>query len=300
MALKGWFKGSGGGEVPRREEAEQGPTLEDLIVLERYDEAEARIKAELREHPDDLHAHLKLAEVYTGLGRGADAADQFLFVAEEHARDGFYDKGIALLSKAMKLNPAEESLRHKLHALERAKGLDHKRQAALEGLRQSRHAGGGTGTQVLQMQRAWFALATTPLVARLSADGLRRLFAAAELVRWPVGTVLARRGEQEPVALFVLVGATIEAFVGRPGGGEAVLRTFGPGDVIGEGVVFSRASWPATYRVSEAGLGLVLDRPGLEHSLAGNPDPVAYLESLRCDGNDGDLLRIVAKLEARA
>lgn len=298
MAFKGWFRGSGGAEATQREE--QGETIEDLIVLERYDEAETRLKAALRDDPDDLHAHLKLAETYTGLGRGADAADQFLFVAEEYAKDGFYDKGIALLSKAMRLNPAEESLRHKHHAFERAKGLDHKRQAALDGLRQSRHAGAGTGTQVLQMQRAWHNIAPTPLVARLPADGLRRLFAAGELMRWPAGDLVARRGDGEPASLLVLVTAIVDAVVGRPGGGEAAVRKFGPGDVLGEGVMFSRASWPATYRVDEAGLALRLDRAGLEHSLAGNPDPVGYLEALRSDGNDADILRIVAKLEARS
>lgn len=297
MAFKGWFRGSGGAEAPQREE--QGETIEDLIVLERYAEAEARLKAELRDDPDDLHAHLKLAEVYTGLGRGADAADQFLFVAEEYAKDGFYDKGIALLSKAMRLDPGEESLRHKLHAFERAKGLDHKRQAALDGLRQSRHAGGGTGTQVLQMQRAWHHLAPAPLVARLSADGLRRLFAAGELVRWPAGEVVAGRGDAEPASLLVLVTATVEALVGRAGGGETALRKLGPGEVFGESVMFSRATWPATYRVEEAGLALRLDRPGLEQSLSGNPDPVAYLDALRSDANDLDIARIVATLEAR-
>jgi hypothetical protein len=297
MAFKGWFRGSGGAEAPQREE--HGETIEDLIVLERYEEAEARLKAALRDDPDDLHAHLKLAEAYTGLGRGADAADQFLFVAEEYAKDGFYDKGIALLSKAMRLNPAEESLRHKHHAFERAKGLDHKRQAALDGLRQSRHAGGGTGTQVLQMQRAWHNLAPTPLVARLSPDGLRRLFAAGELVRWSAREVVARRGEAEPASLLVLVTAVLDAVVGRAGGGEASVRKFASGDVVGEGVMFSRSSWPATYRVDEAGLALRLDRAGLEQSLAGNPDPVAYLEALRSDGNDADVLRSVARLEAR-
>ena len=298
MAFKSWFRGSGGAETAQHEE--QGETIEDLIVLERYAEAETRLKAALRDDPDDLHAHLKLAEAYTGLGRGADAADQFLFVAEEYAKDGFYDKGIALLSKAMRLNPAEESLRHKHHAFERAKGLDHKRQAALDGLRQSRHAGGGTGTQVLQMQRAWHNLAPTPLVARLSSDGLRRLFAAGELVRWPAGEVVARRGDAEPAILLVLVTAVVEAMVGRAGGGEASLRKFGAGDVVGESVMFSRSSWPATYRVDEAGLALRLDRAGLEQSLSGNPDPVAYLDALRSDGNDGDVFRSVAKLEARA
>ncbi|HEX2162645.1 MAG TPA: cyclic nucleotide-binding domain-containing protein [Thermoanaerobaculia bacterium] len=296
MVLKSWFRSSAKGEASKPEE--QGPTIEDLIVLERYDEAEARLKAELKEDPDDLHAHLKLAEVYTGLARGADAADQYLFVAEEYAKDGFYDKGIALLSKAMKLSPADEGLRHKHYAFERAKGLDHKRQAALEGVRQSRHAGGATGTRLLQVQRAWHHLAPTPLVARLSPDGLRRLFAAGEVVRWPAGSVVARRGEAEPAALAVVLAGALEAVIGKAGGGETTVRAFGAGDVLGETVLFSRAPWPATYRVSEEASALQLDRAGLEHSLAGNPDPVSYLDGLRSDGHDAEIYRIVGRLEA--
>lgn len=297
MALKGWFRGSGGGAASPQKD-DEGATIEDLIVLERYDEAEDRLKVELKNDPDDLHSHLKLAEVYTGLGRGADAADQFKFVAEEYAKDGFYDKGIALLSKAIRLNPAEEALRHKLHAFERAKGLDHKRQAALEGLRQSRHAGAGTGTRVLQMQRSWHHLAPTPLIARLGTDALRRLFAAGELLPWAAGDVIAERGSDEPAALWVVVSGTLEAVTGKPGGGEISLRTFGSGDLIGDSVIFSRAVWPATYRVAEAGSALKLDRAGLEQSLAGNPDPVSYLEALRSDGHDAEMVRVVDRLEA--
>lgn len=296
MALKSWFRGSGKGEASPA--GEQGPTIEDLIVLERYDEAEARLKAELKDDPEDLHAHLKLAEAYTGLGRGADAADQYLFVAEEYAKDGFYDKGIALLSKAMKLSPADEALRHKLYAFERAKGLDHKRQAALDGMRQSRHSGGATGTRLLQLQRAWHHLAPTALVARLSPDGLRRLFAAGELVRWRSGEVVARRGDGQPAALCVMLTGGLAAVVGKAGGGETTVRTFGAGDVLGETVLFSRAPWPATYRASEEASALLLDRAGLEHSLAGNPDPVSYLDGLRSDGHDAEIYRIVGRLEA--
>jgi hypothetical protein len=58
MAFKGWFRGSGGAEAPQREE--QGETIEDLIVLERYDEAETRLKAALRDDPDDLKRSVKI------------------------------------------------------------------------------------------------------------------------------------------------------------------------------------------------------------------------------------------------
>src|SRR5262245_55609942 len=106
MALKGWF---GGGQ-----KAQQEYTIDDLIVLERYEEAEGKLLERLKTHQDDLHSHLKLAEVYTQLKRFDKAADEFNYVAEEYASDGFYDKGIALLSKAMKLTPLDQSLRFKI------------------------------------------------------------------------------------------------------------------------------------------------------------------------------------------
>jgi hypothetical protein len=295
MAFKSWFKGSGGGDTTPRNE--DGLTIEDLIVLERYGEAEERLKEALKLAPDDLHSHLKLAESFAGLGRGAAAADRYLFVAEEYAQDGFYDKGIALLAKAMKLNPTDENLRHKLHAFEQAKGLDNKRAAALEGVRQSRLPGGGAGTRMLQVQRAWHELATSALVKRMSVDQIRRFFAAAEFIRYDAGTDLCTRGAGEPTALWVVVTATVDAVLPAERGGGTELRSFGAGDILGESVLFARGVWPATYRVREAGLMFKLDRDGLEHGLAGNSDPMGFLDALRCDGNDADVGRMVAKLE---
>ncbi|HEX2252963.1 MAG TPA: cyclic nucleotide-binding domain-containing protein [Thermoanaerobaculia bacterium] len=296
MAFKSWFKGSGGAEPQAG--AKTDLTIEDLIVLERYDEAETRLKAQLRNDPDDLYAHLKLAEAYGGLGRAEAAADQYLHVAEEYARDGFYDKGIALLQRAQRANPGDERLRLKLYAFEQAKGMEHKRNAAIEGLRQSRHAGAGSGTRVLQLQRIWHHLAPTPLLRRLSVDNLRRLFAAAEPVQLVGGHALAGRGEADGV-LWVLLSGTVDALLERGAGEPTPLRSFGPGDVIGDEVGLRQGNWPATYRVAEAGLFLRLDRSGLEHALTGNSDPRGFLDALRQDGNDADITRMVAKLEAR-
>ena len=296
MGFKGWFRGSGGGEVSPRPGDDL--TIEDLIVLERYDEAESRLKSALKADPEDLHGHLKLAEVFTGLGRGIDAADQYVFVAEEYAKDGFYDKGMALLSKAMRLNPGDEVLRHKTYAFELAKGLDHKRTAALEGVRQSRHVG-GAGTRMLHLQRAWHELAPAQLVRRLSVEQLRRFFTAVEFVRVEAGEELAHQADAEPSALWVAVTATVAAFHTPVGAEAKELRNFGSGDVLGESVLFSRGNWPATLKVVAAGMVLKLDRPGLEHTLAGNTDPVGFLECLRSDGNDADVARMVARLEGR-
>ena len=117
MGIKSWF---GGGT----KQAPQEYTIDDLVVLERYDEAGERLRAKLKTHPEDLHSHLKLAEVYTQLRQYDKAVDEFSFVAEEYASDGFYDKGIALLSKAMKLAPLDNSLRFKVDKLQREKSME--------------------------------------------------------------------------------------------------------------------------------------------------------------------------------
>src|SRR6185312_8400666 len=81
VAIK-WF---GGGKKPPEPREH---SIDDLIVLEQYEEAGERLRARLKDHPDDLHSHLKLAEVYTQLQQFARAVDEYGFVAEEYAQDG--------------------------------------------------------------------------------------------------------------------------------------------------------------------------------------------------------------------
>lgn len=297
MVLKKIFKG-GKGDRKAAEPDDRETTIEDLIVLERYDEAEERLKARLKVDKDNLHLHLKLADVYTALDRREAATDEYLFVAEEYARDGFYDKGIALLARALKVTPGEERLQRKLHAFEVAKGLEHKRAAAAEGLRSDQHREGAAGTRILQLERHWHHLAPSPLMQRMSADQIRRLFAAAQMVKLEEGTEIARRGAKDPV-LWVLMSGTVEALLERDDGHVTELRTFGSGAVLGERPALERDAWPADYRVTEPGVALRLDRKAVQAALAGNPDPRAFLESLRMDANDRQVAEIVEKLEAR-
>jgi hypothetical protein len=297
MVLKKLFKSARSG--PRDAPAgDDELTIEDLIVLERYDEAEGRLKLALKQSPDDLHHHLKLADVYTALGRREAAADEYVFVAEEYGRDGFYDKGIALLNRAVKMTPGEDRLRKKLYTLEVAKGLEYKREAATDGIRGSRFEDGRSGTKSLFVQRQWHHLAPAPLMQRLTADQIRRLFAAVEMVRMPAGTVIAERGSQEAF-LLVIVSGIVEAVLLRDDGKETGLRQFTTGDLLGEAPTFGRGTWPADYRVAEAATVLKLDRAGVQHAITGNPDPKGFLDNLRLDANDRQIAEMVARLEAR-
>ncbi|HVR97743.1 MAG TPA: cyclic nucleotide-binding domain-containing protein [Thermoanaerobaculia bacterium] len=284
-----WFRGGGGD----KQQSQQEYTIDDLIVLEKYEEAEERLRAKLKLNPQDLHSHLKLAEVYAQLRRFDKAAEEFGYVADEYAQDGFYDKGIALLSKAQKLAPLDQSLRFRIERIQREKGMEHVRATAIEGLRQA----GGTqaGTSALELKRLWHHLASGTLVQHLSGDQLKRLFSAMQLIPLKAQETLAEE-EGKDAFLMLIVHGVIEATVTGQAGRPLIVRTFTSGDILGESVLLERGAWPATYRVSEPGSGLQLTREGLEKTLVGNPDPRGFLEALREQHNDRDIATAIRRL----
>ncbi|MEA2601277.1 MAG: hypothetical protein QOF89_2269 [Acidobacteriota bacterium] len=281
-----WF---GGGKKPPEP---QEHSIDDLIVLERYEEAGERLRARLKDNPNDLHSHLKLAEVYNQLRQFDKAVDEYGFVAEEYAQDGFHDKGLALLSRAMKLAPHDASLQAKVEQFQREKDMEHARDLALEGLQKAE--GVEAGTSMLELRRLWHHLTSCSLVQRLPGEQLKRLFSKMELVRLAPRFEVAREGSQEPFMLLIVTGV-VDAFI-QEGGREMTVRSFTSGDVLGEAVVLERAAWPATYRVTEPLVGLKLHREGVELSLIGVSDPRTYLDTLREQHNDRDVAATVRRL----
>jgi hypothetical protein len=286
LALRGWFAGRGRG-------AQQEYTIDDLIVLERYDEAAERLREKLKTNPQDLHSHLKLAEVYTQLRHFHSAVDEYAFVADEYAQDGFYDKGIALLTRASKLAPDDLTLRERIEAQQREKSMEHVRVLAIEGLRQT--AGQGDGTSALELQRLWHNLAPSTLVQSMSGEQLKRLFATMQLHRVEAGSVVAQEGSREPFVLLIARGV-VEATVPIAGGAVMLVREFGPGDIVGEAALLERGGWPADYRVRETVTALQLTRVGLEKCLTGQSDPRGFLELLRGQHHDREVAAAVQTL----
>jgi len=291
VGIRSWFGGSAKQQTAEKGK-EQEYTIDDLIVLEKYDEAADRLKTRIKLNPQDLHSHLKLAEVYAQLRQFDKAVDEFGFVADEYAQDGFHDKGIALLSKAQKLAPLDQSIRFKIERIQRDKSMEHVRSFALEGLRQA----GGTqaGSSAVELKRLWHNLTATAVVQHLSGDQLKRLFSSMKLVRLEPDTILAEEGSQDAFLLLIVTG-TAEGFV-RDGGREMVVRSFTSGDIIGETPLLERGTWPVTYRATDQITALRLDRQGLEQSLVGNPDPRGFLEVLREQHNDRDVAAALRRI----
>jgi CRP-like cAMP-binding protein len=291
VVIKRIFGSGGGAEKPPQE-----LDIDDLVVLERYAEAEDRLKARVKANPNDLHAHLRLADVYFATGQTEKAVEQFVYVAGEYGDDGFHEKGLALLSKALKLVPGDPQLLEQYRELEERKSLEHRRTLAIDGFLQSAdRSGSGQGTNaLLEAQQLWLHLVETKFVKRLAGDQLKRLFAATRIVYLRMRDILVKHDEERE-ALYLVARGALEAVVETDGGLRSA-RAFAVGDVVGESALFERKAWPATYRATENATLLQLDKTGLEQALLGNPDPRALLEALRDQRQDREVSKVVADL----
>ncbi len=270
-------------------------TIEDLVTLERYEEACDKLKARLKLVPKDLHAHLRLAEVYLALKELQKALDEYVFVADSQADDGFFDKAIAVVGKAVRLAPGDEMLPKRIEKYRHLKRLEKRRQLAVEGLLSNKSTQAQTaGNRKLEVELLWNKIAKSHLVGKLSAVNLQKLFSVMEMTRVRPGKVLAEVGSSTPL-MYLVVDGVVEATVvvnGRP----TNIRSFSTGDLIGESVLLEQKSWPASYAVTEAATLFKLDRPGLEAVMVGNEDPVAFLSVMRLQANDRDVAATIQKL----
>ncbi|MEM7048124.1 MAG: cyclic nucleotide-binding domain-containing protein [Acidobacteriota bacterium] len=210
-------------------------------------------------------------------------------VADDYAREGLIDKAIAVVSRALKVAPLDEGLRHRAMAFREAKRLEHKREAAIEGLRAGRMSATAADTWILQLPRIWRYLVTSDLVLRLEADQIRQLFASCVIERFRPGTILVEKGSRV-AELFIVVSGVLEV---RVPGSNAALRTLGSRDILGERALFEQQPWPASYHVTEKLVLLRLDRAGLEAALQGNSDPRGFLLLLREQRNDQQVEALV-------
>lgn len=272
-------------------------TIEDLITLERYEEAEEKLRARLKMVPKDLHAHLRLAEVQLALGNLAKALDEYVFVADSQADDGFFDKAVAILSKATKLAPGDEMLPKRLEKYRRLKRLEKRRQLAVEGLLENKSTRAQTaGNFKLEVELLWNKIAKSHLVEQLSAENLKKLFSVMQMMRAKEGHVLAEEGSAVP-RIYLVVDGVVEA-ASEINGKQTTVRGFSTGDLIGESALLERKSWPANYVVTERATLFELDRGGLEAVMVGNDDPVAFLSVLRQQQNDRDVAAALQRLHS--
>jgi hypothetical protein len=285
VSLKKWLREATGGGAKK---ARREPNIDDLINLERFDEALKQLKERVRKRPNEHHSRLKMAELLMKISRRAEAVEEYLLVSEGFERDGFYNKASALVTRVARLVPGDDRLVAKARRLDRIKRLDYLRKVVVEHL---------PATIAMKVEREWTTFVQGELLSRLTEDQLRRALPNFTLRELEEKDELVSAGVRLD-ELFWIVSGEICARVILPNGAETDIRAFDGGDLIGERALFSRNPWPAVYAASKKSSLLVLDRAGLEKSLVGEEDPRGLLEAFRAERNDEAVHQAVAKMTA--
>ncbi len=272
------FKGKRG-----KEKVEETPSIEDLIVLGRLDEAHEELTARLRANPRDHHSKVKLGDVYTAQKAPDKALHTYLGAAEDYAADGFYDKAVALLARLQKELPPHAAVNEAFTRLDGVRQRESRRQTVVEALTARERLGRTLG--VVEAQLIWPGLAEMSLVQGLASADLRRLFLAFGLLEVEPNEVVVRQDEGTE-RLFVVARGALAADCRDPRGQSHPVGRFEAGSVVGERALLEHQPWSATYRGRGRTLLLELDRERLALALQGSVNPRELLDALRRQGND--------------
>ncbi len=302
--MKNWLRSRTGGKKQgtasrgrgdARPAEEEGHSIDELIILRRYDEAEGRLRDRIKRNPRDMSLIVKLAGVLASMERRTEAVEEYLHASDGFLGDGFLEKAGAVLAHAERLDPVNDQVVARQRRLERTKELAQTRELAVSALKEAdRSRAGGGGTAAIELEQIWDRLAKSRVVDDIPREQLPRLLSNMSLVRFEEGDSIAVRGGESEQLLLICYGE-VEAFLQAPGR-DMALRNFGVGDIIGEAALLERSPWPASYRALKPTSALRLDREGLERVIVGNSDPRGLLQGLRRQGNDAVVFDTASKV----
>jgi CRP/FNR family transcriptional regulator len=283
-----------------------------LLQQGKFKEAARVLEAKLKRFPDDYSVKMRLAEAYEGDGRRDEAAGIYREEGEANLAGGDRSHGLALLKRALRLVPGEESLATRVAKLEGQPGVSSDQAfsfdvevAAVTPEAQGEPSPGRVTTQSpapeppfedalpteAESQPAPPPLASlappqdfgardllSRLFPELDAEHLDLLASASRPRNLPTGDILVREEDQGD-SLFIVIAGHLEAR-GHFDGRELVLATFGPGDIIGEVAFLNRV--PRTATVTAVEPSSVIELPGAETRahFAQFPDMQVLLESI--------------------
>lgn len=289
MSMSKWF-----GKRGKKKEPET-VHVDDLIILEQWDDAEDMLKQRLKKNSRDLQAHIRLAKVYERTSRRREALEEYSYIADRYTADGYFDKAVAILAKASKMAPQEGKLIFKRRAVERMRKFERRLTAIMRNLSQAEGQVGSTATSsYLELRRVWGELAVSDLMDHLDDEQLGRLLKVMEMERLGRDKVIVHAGERRDQLIMVTRGK-VDVEVLLPNGETTAIRHLEAGDVAGDQALLERTPWTATYKTTEPVVLLKLSRAGLETALQGNPDPRGLLDTLRQQGLDTEVAAAVNK-----
>jgi hypothetical protein len=299
---KGWIPDLRFGAAARDKKARErirkeqdSESIDDLILQGRFSRAQQVLELRIAENQEDVHSHIKLAELLTQRRRNEEALRNFLRAAQLLSEDGFFDKSLALLKTARKLAGKDTS---SIDAMEetvlRAKELD----TAAWNVRRGKSGEGARITASIELEALWRRMSESDFVQNLAKGQLETLMDSMELCQVPAGEIIAREGEIDP-ALYLIASGLVQARL-DPDRRDLLLRNFGPGQMIGESVLFERRPWPASYKAAHNCQLLRLDVGGLQRALNKTKSRRQLITALSSQRNDQQVAALASSVASSA
>jgi hypothetical protein len=266
-------------------------SVDDLILQGRLTRAQQILELRIAENDEDVHSHIKLGDLLAGKRKTADALKSYLRGAQLLSEDGFFDKSLALLKTARKLPGIDAS---SIDAMEetvlRSKELD----MAAWTMRKGKSEQGARLSASIELEALWRRMHDSDFVANLGTGQLEVLMDAMELFQLPAGDILVREGEHE-TALYLIASGLLQARL-DPDRRDLLLRNFGPGQIIGESVLFERRAWPASYKAAHNCQLLRLDIGGLQRALNKTKSRRQLIMALSSQHNDQQVAALASSV----
>ena len=155
-------------------------------------------------------------------------------------------------------------------------------------------AGSGSVSASIELDALWRRMSESDFVQNLAKGQLEALMDAMELYQVPAGDLVARQGELDP-ALYLIASGLVQARL-DPTGRDLLLRNFGPGQMIGESVLFERRPWPATYKAAHNCQLLRLDAGGLQRALNKTKSRRQLIMALSSQHNDQQVAALASSV----
>jgi hypothetical protein len=267
-------------------------SIDDLILQGRFSRAQQVLELRIAENDQDVHSHIKLAELQSQRRQNEDALRHYLRAAQLLSEDGFFDKSLALLKTARKLAPKDANIDAMEETVLRSKELD----MAAWSVRKGKASEGSKLSASIELEALWRRMSESDFVQSLAKGQLEALMDAMELCQVPAGEYVAREGEQDP-ALYLIASGLIQARL-DPLGRDLLLRNFGPGQLIGESVLFERRVWPASYKAAHNSQLLRLGVAGLQRALNKTTSRRQLITALSSQRNDQQVAALASSVAA--
>lgn len=274
-----------------RKDQDTDDAIDDLLIQGRFTRARQVLENRLLANDEDVHSRIKLAEILASRRRSDEALQHYVRASQLLSEDGFFDKALALLKTARKLSPKDDQIDLMEEQVLRAKELDRAAWSVRKGA-------GGPGTNRLaasiELEALWRRMSDSDFVQSLGQGDLEALMAVMELRPVDAGSYVVRESSERR-ELYLIASGMIQARL-DPEGRDLLLRNFGPGQIIGESVLFDHKPWPATYRAAHNSQLLGLSVAGIQRALKKTRARRRLVEALSSQHNDQQVVALAASV----